>query len=209
MFWLFLACSEKEVDSAQLPPEEVTEEQGFEPSFEADPVTDSVAFDEQPMQMLQLQHSGIWNLAPIAGPYTSMYGELNIQELIDGYTVVPYCDFSFAVTGYATEDVCPTCDFAFSIEFFVMEPEPSEEEEEEFELPEDFPQAEDMSDCFSPELPDHQEIRVMSYSLEDEMIYFNYFDTGIWIPWYPATFIHDTLEIYYLEEIGFFGAGDD
>ena len=209
MIWLFLACSEKEVDSAQLPPAEEITEQGFEPSFEADPETDSVAFDEQPPQLLHIQHSGIWNLSPIAGPYTSMYGELNIKELIDGYTVIPYCDFSFAVTGYVTEDVCPTCDFGFTIEFFVMEPEPPDEEEEEIELPEDFPQAENMSDCFSPELPDHQDVRVMAYSLADEMIYFNYFDTGIWIPWYPATFIHDTLEVYYFEEIGFFGAGDD
>ena len=81
--------------------------------------------------MLNIQHAGIWNLSPIAGPYNSMYGELNIQELIDGYTVVPYCDFTFGVTGYATEDLCETCDFGFSIDFFVLEPEPPEEGEEE------------------------------------------------------------------------------
>ena len=59
------------------------------------------------------------------------------------------------------------------------------------------------------ELPEHQETRVLAYSIADEMLYFDYFNTGIWVPWYPATFIHDTLEVYYYEEIGFYGVDDD
>ena len=77
------------------------------------------------------------------------------------------------------------------------------------EIPEEFPTAENLSDCFSPEIPSHQEVRVMAYSLSDEMLYFNYYNTGIWVPWYPATFIHDTLEVNFKEEIGFYGVGDD
>ena len=210
LYFIF-ACSQKDSDSAALPPEDTAEDTtSYEPSFEVEPSSESnEAFDESPQQMLNIQHAGIWNLSPIAGPYNSIYGELHIQELINGYTVVPYCDFTFGITGYATDEICEGCDFGFSIEFFVLEPEPPDEEEEELILPEDFPQAESISDCFSPELPQHQETRILAYSSSEGMLYFNYYNTNIWVPWYPAVFLNDALEVFYQEDIGFFGAGDD
>jgi hypothetical protein len=210
MFWLLFACVEKEEQQSSLPEEEVyPEEEGEEPSFETEPSGEMEAFDEEPQQLLQLRHTGIWNLSPIAGPYTSMYGALNIQELIDGNDLFPYCDFSFAVTGIEVETLCPSCDFGFAVEFFVSEPVPPEEGEEELVVPAGFPIADGIEDCFTPELPEHQEMRVIAYSIADQMLYFDYFNTGIWVPWYPATFINDTLEVYYDEEFGFFGVGDD
>ena len=209
MFWILLACTEKTDEVVELPEEEPYEEEIAEPSFEDAPETEDVAFAEVPPQMLHLVHSGIWNLSPISGPYTSMFGELNIQEQINGNSTFPYCDFNLAVTGHEVDDLCPTCDFGFAIEFFVQEPVPLEEGEEELIFPEKLPVAESIEECFTPELPEHQETRVLAYSIADEMLYFDYFNTGIWVPWYPATFIHDTLEVYYYEEIGFYGAGDD
>lgn len=209
--YLLIACGEKQSDNATLPPQDTAEETAsYEPSFELEPSSEgNEAFDESPQQMLNIQHAGIWNLSPAAGPYNSMYGELNIQELINGYTVVPYCDFTFGVTGYVTENICDTCDFGFDIDFFVLEPDAPSEEDEEIIVPDDFPQAEEISDCFSPELPAHQETRTLAYSFADEMLYFNYHNTDIWVPWYPAVFLSDTLEVFFQEDVGFFGAGDD
>lgn len=208
VIWLLLACTDQTKDNAELPPEEeYSEEESIEPSFEEPPVSEE-AFDEAPPQMLQLVHTGIWNLSPIAGPYTSLYGELNIQERIDGGILFPYCDFDFAVTGYKVETLCPTCDFGFSIEFFVQEPEPVPEEEE-IEIPDGIPIAVSIEECFTPELPEHQETRTLAYSIDEQMLYFDYFNTGIWVPWYPATFINDTLEVYYYEEVGFYGVEND
>ena len=210
MFWLLISCSEKEDKQSALPEEEeYVEVESTEPSYETEPSGEEEAFDEIPQLMLHLNHTGIWNLAPIAGPYTSMYGAFKIQELINGNNIYPYCDFSFAVTGIEVETLCPTCDFGFAVEFFISEPEPPEEGEEVLEVPEGFPIAESIEDCFTPELPEHQEMRVIAYSITDQMLYFDYFNTGIWVPWYPATFINDTLEVYYNEEFGFYGVGDD
>ena len=54
MFWLLISCTEKEVDSVQLPPEDTYVAESLEPSFETEPSTEGTAFDESPPQMLQI-----------------------------------------------------------------------------------------------------------------------------------------------------------
>ena len=118
--YLLIACGKKESDSATLPPQDTAEEDNsYEPSFELGPPMRATKHLMKP-QKLNIQHAGIWNLSP--GPYNSMYGELNIQELIDGYTVVPTATSLLAVDWICQKDLCETCDFGFSIDFFVLEP---------------------------------------------------------------------------------------
>ncbi|MEC7986481.1 MAG: hypothetical protein VX278_15045 [Myxococcota bacterium] len=213
MFLLFsiIACSDKgDADEVQLPPEDTyVAEDTAEPYFDAETGLFDTGYDEVPPYQLHIAHTGMWTLSPVAGPYTSLQGELNLSEIIDNNDTFPYCDFRMGITGYASEAMCNTCDFGFEVNFYLLDPEEPEEGEEVIEPPEEIPIAESLGDCFSPDLPHHQEVRQMAYSIEEETLYFNYYDTGIWLPWYPAVFIHDSLEVNYTQTLAFYGVGED
>ena len=207
-----LACSDKgDTGVAQLPPEETyvvedTAEAFFE---EDDAMLYDTGYDEVPPFHLHVSHTGIWSLSPVAGPYTSLQGELILTEVIDTNDTFPYCNFRMGITGYASDAMCNTCDFGFEVNFFLLDPEEPEEGEEVIEIPDEIPIADNLSECFAPDLPDHQEVRQMAYSMDEETLYFNYYNTGIWLPWYPAVFIHDTLEVNYTQTLAFYGVGED
>jgi hypothetical protein len=114
------------------------------------------------------------------------------------------------LTGYATDIMCPTCDFAFDIEFYHVEDE--DEDQEEPMNPNGMNgepiKAESLEDCLSPDLPAHQEVRRLGFSSTEGIIYFDYFNSGIWIPWYEALKIHDNVTLNWEASLGFFGFMD-
>ena len=69
-------------------------------------------------------------------------------------------------------------------------------------------EAENLDGCLSPDLPGHQEIRRLGYSSTDGIIYFDYYNSGIWIPWFEANQLHDEITFSWEAKLGFFGFED-
>ena len=158
--------------------------------------------NEEPPFELTLQHEGVWELLPLGGPYTSMVGEMTVVELLDGNENTPYCRATFSLTGQVAESTCDSCDVSFLILFYLTdEGEKGDKEGKEKS------EVGGLADCQSPDLPADGETRTLGYSDLDSTIYFNYYDSDIWIPWYDANDLHDEVNFSWEETVGF--AGDE
>ena len=91
----------------------------------------------------------------------------------------------------------------------ITEREDEDEEIEEEDEMEEGTFAETPSDCFVPDMPDHLESRRLGYSALEGTIYFDYYDSGFWIPWYTADQIHDSITFEWNTLVGFYGFPDD
>ena len=161
--------------------------------------------NETPPFELALDHQGVWDLLPLGGPYTSMVGEMVITELLDGNKNTPWCQVTFSLTGQDVDDVCDTCDFGFRILFYVSEEGTGKEKDEDGNKR----MVGGLSDCRSPDLPANNESRTLAYSDADSTIYYNYHDSGIWIPWYDASDLHDEVNFQWEALMGFIGEQED
>ena len=199
------ACTEPE-QTAELPDIEDGSMDTAMPSFSVDTALYDTGFNEQMVQQLQLIHEGSWEMSPPSGPYTVLYGELEVMEVIDGRIDPPWCDFTFALTGYISDEVCDGCDIAFDVSFFLLADEdPPDEDEIDMENPE---QAYQLEDCLTPDMPAHEEVRRLGFSSFEQQIYFDYYDSGIRIPWYEADQILDSVTFEWEQTIGFYGFED-
>jgi hypothetical protein len=199
------ACTEPE-QTAELPDVDDGSLDSAAPSFAVDTSIYDTGFNEQMVQQLQLFHEGAWEMSPPSGPYTVLYGELEVMEVIDGKIDPPWCSFTFALTGYISDELCDTCDIAFDVSFYLLDDgEEPDEEEMDAENPE---RAYELDDCLTPDMPAHEEIRTLGYSAFEEQIYFDYYDSGIWIPWYEASQILDSVSFEWEHTIGFYGFED-
>lgn len=161
--------------------------------------------NESPPFELALDHQGVWDLLPLGGPYTSMVGEMTITELLDDNKNNPWCQVTFSLTGQSVDDVCDTCDFGFLILFYVSEEGVGKEKNDDG----DKELVGGLSDCKSPDLPANNESRTLAYSDADSTIYYNFNDSGIWIPWYDASDIHDEVNFQWEALMGFIGEQED
>lgn len=159
--------------------------------------------DEEPPFELSLAHAGVWELLPLGGPYTSMVGELTITELLDGNKSTPWCSATFSLTGQAVDDVCDTCDYGFTILFYLVEEGSKKEDKGKEEA------VGGLAECRSPDLPADGEVRTLAYSDADSTIYFNYYGSDIWIPWYDASDLHDEVNFEWEATLGFIGEEEE
>lgn len=101
-----------------------------------------------------------------------MSGSLLVNETVDGKGD-PTCVLDFSLTGTKAGYQCPGCNYTFFINFVLVEG--------------------DAEACASSDLPEDGDARVMGYSSEDRLIYYNYNNTGIWLPWYDASRLGDEI----------------
>ena len=163
-------------------------------------------FNEPMLLTLDVTHSGSWVLSPLAGPYELLTGEMSISEIAAGNQLSPWCSYNFALTGDVVNDSsCETCSFVVDVKFYLLE----DSEDTGSPVNQEILQAESIDECFFPDLPTHQEIRRLGFSLPDQTIYFNYYNSGIWIPWYDASQNQNQIDFNWSSQIGFYGFPDD
>ncbi len=198
--WGLLACSpseESEVPTT-LPPEDTdvdtTSDTGW---FPTDTGSSGSYTDETPPHTLAMSHTGTWELLPLGGPFTSLVGELHITEVLDD-DEVPSCVASFALTGQSTEDNCDGCDYPFTILFYLTD-----------EGDEKNDKVGGLADCRSPDLPTDGAVRTLAYADAEGTIYFDYYDSGIWLPWYDASLLHDEVTFSWSGSAGIVGEEEE
>lgn len=163
----------------------------------------------EPQNTLQMTHEAWLNALPQGGPYDSISGDLTITEVLDGNEAVPWCTVTFQLTGELVQeeaDRCAECDYTFSVLFTLIDegdPNPDPETEEKN------PDIGGLAACASPDVPEDGETRVFGFDSTQESFLFNYFGSGIWIPWYDAQLLNDELYLVWTETTGFTGVEEE
>ena len=166
-------------------------------------------YNEEPPYLLTIQHTGNWTMSPITGPYTSMTGQLEIIEYLDGNEENIWCRAVFALTGQASKDTdtCEDCDFTFDILFFLYEEGAGKDKEDDDD--DDDPEVGGLDKCRTPDLPGGSETRTMGFIRDVDTIYYNYYDSGIWLPWYDAEQAGNDLTLSWTADVGFAGEEEE
>ena len=173
------------------------------PFFPVDTAGADTGFNLDPVDTLTLSHTGVWSQSPVGGPYTALTGNLTVVEYLNGEEDEPWCQVHFAVTGLKTDARCPTCDIGYIVEFYVLSEGPTEEQSA------DDIEVGGRDQCESPDLPDDLDRWHMGWSEDEQTLYFNYFDSGFWLPWYEADVVHDDISFSWEETMGFFIPEED
>lgn len=132
--------------------------------------------DDVPDNTIQVEHTGFWERS--GSPYDAIVGELHVREIIDGYVPatadtgdVLDCDVSWFVTG--TPDLivhtCAGCGPSWAVSFTY-----------------DTDSVSTIDACADVELPDDGDVWHLAFHPGDGVIYFNYYGTGVWMPWWDA-----------------------
>ncbi len=204
---LFAACNGKDGDGNghdQLPAAEPDRDVGDTalPFFPTDTAVDT-GFNLSPADTLTLSHGGVWSQSPVGGPYSALTGDLTVFEYLNDDEDQPWCRVRFAVTGLKTDGTCPTCDIGYLVEFYVVSEGSTEDETA------DGAEVGGLARCESPDLPADLERWHMGWSEDEQTLYFNYFDSGFWLPWYEADAVHDDIAFSWEETLGFFIPEED
>ena len=173
------------------------------PYFPVDTGGADTGFNLQPVDTLTLSHTGVWSQSPVGGPYSALTGNLTILEYLNGDADEPWCQVQFAVTGLKTDATCPTCDIGYMVEFYVLSEGASEEQAD------DEVAVGGLEMCESPDLPEDLDRWHMGWSEDEQTLYFNYFDSGFWLPWYEADVVHDDIAFSWEQTMGFFMPEED
>lgn len=155
--------------------------------------------DEAPLHTLTIEQWGTWELAPFGGPYLTMTGVFEVSEYLDNQrppepedseAVADYpadalrCSARFSLVGSLAEDPCPGCDVTFAVEYYLTEGDPEP--------------------CRDPDMPSHGDVRRYGFSEADELIYLDYGDAGLWLPWWMAIRAGDSVNFSWLATYGVF-----
>ncbi|MCA9490785.1 MAG: hypothetical protein KC621_12740 [Myxococcales bacterium] len=140
--------------------------------------------DDVPANILSIEHTGYWERS--GTPYDAFVGRLEVQERVNGY--VPDtadtgdeldCDVGYFLT--ATPDpvpaTCPGCGPMWLVTYTY-----------------DIDSVSPLSGCRDPELPHDGETWAMALNPAEGMIYFNYYGSGVWLPWWPAAETGDRVD---------------
>lgn len=192
---LLLACGR----APEAPPEPELPDDTDPPTSEPPPeppLPDDTGFgapeDPSPEHWLNARHEGRWTLS--GSPYSALTGKLVITEAVDRAPDVPDtgdtgatpldCHAEYDLVGGPPADVegCPDCDALFEITFVLAKGDPST--------------------CLLPDLPADGEVRRMGWSSAQAAILLDYRDSGIFLPWYPATLEADVLTILWEARLG-------
>ena len=122
--------------------------------------------DASPTVTITAVHTGTWNLSPAGGPYTSVDGTIAVLETrSDGER--HECDFSYSVEGDAVTDLCDDCTEAYRVSFAF--------------------ESGNANACSDPDLPALNDRLTFAWSPQEGVLYWDYEDTGAWVPWYVVT----------------------
>lgn len=132
--------------------------------------------DDVPSDVLSIEHAGYWDRS--GSPYDALVGRLEVRERVNGYQpdtsdtgdILP-CDVAWFLTGTPDESVM-TCEGCGPIWTLTFTQDPASVGQ--------------FSACRDPDLPGDGDVWRMAFHPEDETIYFNFFGTGVWLPWWPA-----------------------
>lgn len=151
--------------------------------------------DLTPDHWVHLLQAGTWALGNTSAPWGSVTGTLRLREWIDemdtgvhsGTTdtgMATYeCDVRYALTGTeVTNHDCSQCDFVMAVEHQVSEGDPSA--------------------CHDPDAPVSGAIRNLGYDNQTQKIYFDYYGTGLWLPWYDADRTGQTVRFSWTTQLG-------
>lgn len=158
---LLAACTGAGDDSGTvgLPPEDTSgwvEDTGTFPIDSGDTAVD----DEAPPHLLALRQAGVWTLGGDPDDPSSMTGTLTITEVLDGDAENPTCLQEWAMVGARAEEGCDGC-FTFTVEHTQLFAEGA---------------------CRAPELPDDGEVRALGLEEAAATIWWDWYDTGAWVP---------------------------
>lgn len=179
---------------------------------------DGGGLDEVPENTLELRHTGYWDMTPVGGPYETIIGDLQVDELIDGDTDQQFCYVLYAMTGFGLPDGsfegCPGCEVAFEVEFFLVE----EGGFKPFEGADpidtggtyddrDLYEVQGRDECRSPDLPLDGERWRMGWApgegTADGVIYVDYYGSDIWLPFYAGEQDLDRVDFAWVQQFGF------
>ena len=171
---------------------------------------DTGTTNDSPGEVLEVVYEGVWELSPQGGPYRNMTGELKVREIRDGDEDQYWCAVNYALTGTVPDDEdagCSYCDVTLEVLHYITVEglwdgkTPIVDEDEDSETYGEQLGRREM--CMDPDVPEDQARWTMSFAEEDDFIHFDYYGTGVWVPWYEGELVHDTLTFEYRAEVGF------
>ena len=161
------ACTASEGDTGPvtLPPLETGTPREDSGTFPFDTSADTAPTDESPPHTLTLSQAGTWTLGGASGDPSSMTGTLVVTELLDGDTEAPACLETWALVGTRAATDCDGCAYTFAVEHTRVTTEGA---------------------CRTPELPETGDVRALGYSAAEGRIWWDWYDTGVWVPLWDA-----------------------
>ncbi|MFT7521036.1 MAG: hypothetical protein ACI9MC_003187 [Kiritimatiellia bacterium] len=183
-----------------LPDDDPATEDTGDFDFPIDSDTATGPLDDIPANWLYMYHDGEWDLGPTDGPYTTLSGTLEIFEFVDFQlprrddtdivdtdlddtdTSEPWddlekspllCRANFTLSAEPSETNCSGCDFTLDLTFHLIDGDPST--------------------CLDPDVPDDGDVRRFGWRASDDVILYDYYNAGIWFPWYKAEKLDDHL----------------
>ncbi len=198
-------------DSGVLGSTPVPDDTGY--AFPAD-TFDGGGLDETPDNLLEVRHSGYWDMTPVGGPYETVIGTLDIDELIDGEVDQQFCRVRYALTGFGIDTSatggCPGCDVVFDVEFFSVEEGGFQPYSDAEPIDtggtyddRDLYEVKGHDECRSPDLPEDGEHWQMGWSEDEGLIYVNYYGSDTWLPFYAGEQELDRVAFAWVESFGF------
>jgi hypothetical protein len=209
MIGLLFGCTPEQEEGpiVEMPPEPPAVEDTGMGWLEGDSGLFDTGFNEPFLFTLDVTHQGSWIVSPPVNP-EFLTGEMTITEIAEEDTTNPWCSFTYQLAG---EDIpntgCPTCEYVFNIEFYILDYDETPDDQDDMDAP--MTQANLIEDCLLPDLPDHGEYRQLGWSFVEQTIYYNYENSGLWIPWYSASEIADEVIFSWESRVGFYGFPDD
>jgi len=146
------------------------------------------AADVEPDHWLHITQIGTWSMSPPGGPYANMTGGLTVTEIVDQLDDTadpPDCQVVYALVAQTYEpNSCAECDFTVKVEFTGSG---------------------NRENCYDPDMPPLSTPDgggwPMGYSSSTNKVLFNYYGTGVWVPWYNAIKVGDMISIDFTTSI--------
>ncbi len=165
---------------------------GFEPLDTGD-----VVLDEVPLHTVTIRQWGTAVMAPDGGPYTSLAGELTVQEYLDGDVPDPDleddtdldtdeapldCDLLYTLAGVPADGTCVGCSFAFDVQFSLT--------------------SGTQDQCHDPFLPQTGDTWTLGFNPTTGEVMRNIGGSGTWLLWYSASLENDALTYEWQASMG-------
>lgn len=156
------ACAPAEEDSGpvELPAEDTSAWREDTGTFPFD-TADTAAGDETPAHLLTVTHAARWTLGGFSDDPSSVTGELVVTELLDGVAEPPACLATYALVGERADEDCPGCSYTFRVLHTLVSTEGT---------------------CRSPERPVDGEDRALGHAEAEGVVWWDWYDTGVWVP---------------------------
>ncbi len=177
------AASGEDSVEPELPPQDSSppRDSTFDTFFVDTSITDT-GFDGDPEHLLTITWAATWEMSPHNGPYTTMTGSLSLTEVLDGDDLKPVSVLEYALTGQEAEEACDGCTATFAVNHYLASGDP--------ELSAD------------PDRPQDGAIWNLGWNPTDEQVLYDYMGSGVWVAWYAAERIGDTLELTWETTVG-------